>query len=146
MATSYCFLGKFGDKTDYGGFTRSPLRNGEEHKNQVLQCKEATNDTERSRYQSKYGVRYSELVRLPYIDLVRMAVIDPMHNLFLGTAKFLFKEIWAARYLKKKDLNKIQGLVDGGSFKIRDPILILTYFWLFCKNVRGQLNFWSYKL
>lgn len=32
----------------------------------------------------EHGVRWSEFVRLPYFDMVRMGVIDPMHNLFLG--------------------------------------------------------------
>lgn len=31
-----------------------------------------------------HATRYSELSRLPYFDLCRMIVIDPMHNLFLG--------------------------------------------------------------
>lgn len=30
------------------------------------------------------ATRWSELVRLPYFDMCRMIVIDPMHNLFLG--------------------------------------------------------------
>ncbi|KAL6309872.1 hypothetical protein BKA93DRAFT_814244 [Sparassis latifolia] len=31
-----------------------------------------------------HATRYTELSRLPYFDLVRQIVIDPMHNLFLG--------------------------------------------------------------
>ena len=49
-------------------------------------------------------------------------------------------------YCDVSDMYKFLYNYNMGSFKIRDPILILTYFWLFCKNVRGQLNFWSYKL
>ena len=30
------------------------------------------------------GVRYSELSRLPYFDIVENFLVDPMHNLFLG--------------------------------------------------------------
>ena len=37
--------------------------------------------------QKKYGLRYSALIELPYFDPIRHTVIDPMHNLFLGTAK-----------------------------------------------------------
>ena len=33
------------------------------------------------------GVRYTILLELPYFDPARMCIIDPMHNLFLGTAK-----------------------------------------------------------
>ena len=69
------------------GFAYSAPRNCEEHRCQVLRCKDAINDTEGSKYQSKYGVRCSELVGLPYIDFIRMICHEPMHNLFLGTGK-----------------------------------------------------------
>ena len=32
----------------------------------------------------KNGVRYSELIRLPYFDIIRMSITDPMHNILLG--------------------------------------------------------------
>ena len=47
----------------------------------------------RSAAESRYGARYSELLRLPYFDCVRFTIVDPMHNLFLGTAKHLM-EVW----------------------------------------------------
>ena len=34
---------------------------------------------------SQHGVRWTELARLPYFDLVRHTIIDLMHNLLLGT-------------------------------------------------------------
>jgi len=40
------------------------------------------------------GCRYSSLLKLPYFDPVRMLTIDPMHNLYLGTAKYIFTNIW----------------------------------------------------
>ena len=33
------------------------------------------------------GVRYSELLRLPYYDLVRMSITDPMHTIWLGMVR-----------------------------------------------------------
>ena len=33
------------------------------------------------------GVRYSELARLPYFDLVRMTATDPMHSFLLGLVR-----------------------------------------------------------
>lgn len=33
------------------------------------------------------GIRWSELLRLPYYEPARFLVIDPMHNLFLGLVK-----------------------------------------------------------
>lgn len=39
------------------------------------------------------GVRWSELLRLPYFDIVRCVVVDSMHNLFLGLIKEHFEGI-----------------------------------------------------
>ena len=44
--------------------------------------------------ESSTGYRYTELLNLPYFDPARMLVVDPMHNLFLGTGKRVVKEIW----------------------------------------------------
>ena len=43
--------------------------------------------------ESQYGVRYSVLLALRYFDPVKFTVIDPMHNLLLGTGKHVFK-VW----------------------------------------------------
>ena len=59
------------------------------------------------------GCRYSELVRLPYFDPPRMLVVDPMHNLFLGTAKYYLKNIWIEKgIISEKDFEQIQQRVD----------------------------------
>ena len=50
--------------------------------------------TERQRKESQLGCRYSCFLQLPYFDAVRMLIIDPMHNLYLGTAKYIFNVIW----------------------------------------------------
>ena len=55
---------------------------------------------------AKYGVYYSSLLQLEYFDAVRFTAIDPMHNLFLGTAKHQFK-LWVKNnFLTKKDRSK----------------------------------------
>lgn len=43
-----------------------------------------TNKAKREEFVKKEGTRFSQLSRLPYFDLVRGIVIDPMHNLILG--------------------------------------------------------------
>jgi hypothetical protein len=49
---------------------------------------EATSDEEaRASQFEKYGIRWSELLRLPYFDIVRCVVVDTTHNLFLGLIK-----------------------------------------------------------
>ena len=51
-------------------------------------------------------------MRLEYFDCISFSVIDPMHNLFQGTAKYMFKTIWADK-LSKEDLKIIQSTVDA---------------------------------
>ena len=43
--------------------------------------------------ESDVGGRYSVLMKLPYFQPIRFSVIDPVHNLFLGTGKHMM-EIW----------------------------------------------------
>ena len=50
---------------------------------------------------------------MPYFDIVRCHLIDPMHNLFLGTSKRIFT-IWKERdYLNHSMCNKLQAHVDS---------------------------------
>jgi len=57
---------------------------------QILDC---TSAGDQERLESTYGTRFSVLAELPYFDTIRMSPIDPMHNLFMGTAKLMTK-IW----------------------------------------------------
>jgi hypothetical protein len=34
------------------------------------------------------------MLRLPYYNPIRHLVVDPMHNLFLGIAKWIVKKLW----------------------------------------------------
>ena len=51
---------------------------------------------------TKYGVYYSCLLQLEYFDAIRFTAIDPMHNLFLGTAKHVFKLRVKTKFLNQK--------------------------------------------
>ncbi|GET66680.1 hypothetical protein RIR_jg18675.t4 [Rhizophagus irregularis DAOM 181602=DAOM 197198] len=63
------------------------------------------------------SVRWSEILRLPYFDLIRFVVVDPMHCLFLGIAKWITKRIWIDEgVLTEKDLQSIQKKMD--EFKV----------------------------
>lgn len=42
---------------------------------------------------SESGIKYSALIELSYFDPIRFVIVDPMHNLFLDTAKRMMK-IW----------------------------------------------------
>ena len=50
----------------------------------------------------KTGVRYSELLRLPYYEPTRFLVVDSMHNLFLGLIKEHFQGILGFRAKEAK--------------------------------------------
>lgn len=48
--------------------------------------------------ESELGCRYSILLELPYFDAPKMLALDPMHNLFLGSAKHMIR-IWIRKGL-----------------------------------------------
>lgn len=57
------------------------------HFEKAMEAKDADSNAERTKIERDMGVRYSELLRLPYLNIVRCHLIDSMHNLFLGIAK-----------------------------------------------------------
>ncbi|OAD65662.1 hypothetical protein PHYBLDRAFT_175843 [Phycomyces blakesleeanus NRRL 1555(-)] len=59
------------------------------------------------------GVRWSELHRLQYFDVVRCTIIDPMHNLFLGTAKRMMEKWVADGLIDNKKLVAMQKIVEN---------------------------------
>ena len=61
----------------------------------IRQCR---TKCEREALEREYGTRYSVLSHLTHFSSVRMAIIDPMHNLFLGTAKHILN-IWKSEDL-----------------------------------------------
>ena len=85
------FSGGVGDK-DYIGFCRNTwkARTNSDHRTHVHEIQEACTVCARNCLESKYGCRYSVLLKLPYFDPTRMLIVDPMHNLFLGSAKHIF--------------------------------------------------------
>ena len=105
---------RFGEKKNYSGFNRSmwPKRSVEQHRKFGMNWKLATTQSKRHEIEQKYGVRYTELLRLPYFDTIRYVVVDPMHNVLLGTAK-LMVTLWKANgVLSEAQFNTIQSTVD----------------------------------
>ncbi len=103
------FPGGFG-KMDFSGFDRSmwPKRTREDHLQacqRILQCNtQASVDT----IEIETGVKYSVLTELEYFDPIRFTVIDPMHNLLLGTAKHMMKNIWLEEVIDHDQLKDIE--------------------------------------
>ena len=104
----------FGDKPIFSGFDRNtwPNRDSESHRRDAHRTLKATSSSQRKKLESTLGVRNTELLRLPYYDCVRLVVIDPMHNLLLGTAKCLFHKWIELGLLKPDELKKIQVHID----------------------------------
>lgn len=103
------FDGVVGEK-NYGGFDVSSweLRNLESHKEAVKKIVKCKTKTNRERLEKEYGVRYSVLLELEYFDPIRMTIIDPMHNLFLGTAKRMLILWKDSKILLPEHFNEIQ--------------------------------------
>ena len=68
--------------------------------------------------ENESGCRYSVLLKLPYFDTPRMLIVDPMHNLFLGTAKHFLKTVWIERdIISHSQFSAIQCCIDShGTF------------------------------
>lgn len=59
-------------------------RTNEEIRNSAQLYLDAADEKERNEAVRNSGIRWSELLRLPYFDTSRFVVVDAMHNLFLG--------------------------------------------------------------
>lgn len=105
----------FGQKPDYSGFDRSSWQSRShslhlEHISEYHTARTASNHQE---LEQKYGVRFSELLRLPYFDIVEYHVIDPMHNLLLGTCKYIMTLWKENEIIREAQLDDIQEFVDN---------------------------------
>ena len=93
------------------------MRNSIEHREHANKYLSARTVTEKKKCLGKYGVRYSILLELPYFDIVRYHIIDPMHNLLLGTAKHVMKTWISKGIITSKDLDAIE----EKALKIKSP-------------------------
>ena len=94
----------FGTKPDYSGYDTSVWhpRKLETHIAKAFAAKEAQTASAQLQIEQSYGVRYSVLLNLPYFDVIRYHVVDPMHALFLGI------KVW-----KDLDIITLQEKVDN---------------------------------
>lgn len=65
-----------------------------EHLAAALLWKDAGTRKERENLFNEHGLRWSELLRLPYWDPTRYALVDAMHNLYLGELRHHCMEVW----------------------------------------------------
>ena len=103
----------FGSNLDYSGYNRDSWeqRSHDLHCSKAFRAKAASTKKDQEAIQHEIGARYSELLRLPYFDIVRFHLVDPMHNL-LGTAKNMMS-IWKdSGLLSHSIFEKIQQQAD----------------------------------
>ena len=101
-------------KMNYSSFTSCDPRSQSEHKIHSAEWIHAKTSAERERIEKLHGYRFSVLLYLPYIDLIRFTVVDPMHNLFLGTAKHFLSHILLGNdLLSRAQTLAIQNTVDA---------------------------------
>ena len=111
LGCSKCFCnfgaGVFGTQNN-PGFNRDTwnFRSNEKHREDVRATLNTSSKSARAKKESELGCRNTSLLKLPYFNPIRMLAIDPMHNLYLGTAKRVFNKIWLKR-----------GIVDSESLK-----------------------------
>lgn len=80
----------------------------EEHIAHAQMWRDSPTKAKREAIQSQHGIRWSELLRLPYWDPTRFTVLDAMHNLFLGEFQHHCREVW-------------QMNIKGGKQKVLEP-------------------------
>ena len=86
---------RFGDMPDYSGFKHEEweLRTLSDHRKSAQKHQTANTIAEQKTIERESGCRYSVLLELPYFDPIRMCIVDPMHNLLLGTARHMMS-VW----------------------------------------------------
>lgn len=113
---------------DYSGFEREEwmTRTLEAHTQHAIEYLAAKTASQQDEVLRRYGVRYSLLLELPYFNIVRCHVIDPMHNLLLGTAKHIMN-IWTSNgilthrdlEINEKRVTEIQSPIDVGWLSLK---------------------------
>ena len=110
------FPGSFGEKQDYSGFDRDSWlkRTNAGHRQKAKRILKCKTRSEQEKLSKQYGINYySALLDLEYFDIIRFCSIDPMHNLFLGTAKYQFK-IWVSEgHLNATQLKTIETRIEN---------------------------------
>ena len=101
------------NRNDFSGVEIGCPREHESHKNNAKSTLECNTPTDRKKKELELGSRFTELFHLEYCDTVRYAIIDPLHNLFIGSAKRLVHQWIEMGLLNNSNLKIIQDRVDN---------------------------------
>lgn len=97
---SFCLL----KKPDINNISRPwPKRSWEEHLRIAKQWRNAPTERDRQSLFEEHGLRWSELLCLPYWDPTHYTVVDAMHNLFLGELRHHCMAVWGIDIKDHKD-------------------------------------------
>ncbi|GBC16225.2 hypothetical protein GLOIN_2v1848891 [Rhizophagus irregularis DAOM 181602=DAOM 197198] len=103
----------YGGMQDYNEWVTKPadLLLHRQYAHEWLQC---NSKSSREAHFKVHGIRWTEVLRLPYMDPIRFAVVDPMHCLFLGVAKWIIKSIFVnQKKLTMEQLRVAQNRMDN---------------------------------
>ena len=99
-------------RVSFSGVQLAPPRDHDTHKQNALKTLTAVTPTQRHELELGTGSRFTQLMYLPYYDCVRFSIIDPMHNMFLGTTKRILHQQWLeSGLISRKQLDEIQTIV-----------------------------------
>ncbi|KAI0054698.1 hypothetical protein BV25DRAFT_1816687 [Artomyces pyxidatus] len=88
----YCLL----PREDIENFNRATWkpRHYHTHLDLAKAWRDAETQEEQADIYEKHGIRWTELLRLPYWNPIHFTVVDSMHNLYLGLLKTHVRDIW----------------------------------------------------
>lgn len=101
---------------DHATWPRSRTR--EEHLDIARAWRDALTNKARDEVFESHGLRWSELLRLPYWDPTRYALLDSMHNLFLGELHHHCLTLWG---MKTAEGRAAPGIVLKNASKVHTP-------------------------
>ncbi|OAD75513.1 hypothetical protein PHYBLDRAFT_64429 [Phycomyces blakesleeanus NRRL 1555(-)] len=107
---SICACYKCTSSVDFHAFDCDQWRHRSDRANRVHAEKwnSVSIPSERQQLKIEYGVQWSQLYHLRYFDLVHGTIIDPMHNLFLGTPKRMIETWTKIKKMKNNNLLAMQ--------------------------------------
>lgn len=79
-----------------------PRRTEQEHRWLGAKYAKIHSYTARKKFVNQYATRFTQLSRLPYFSVVRCVVVDPMHNLILGTHLLCPKSFLHIRFITSR--------------------------------------------
>lgn len=90
---SFCRVQKDDIAEDFD-FENWPRRQWDEHICEARVWRDTETNTAREKHFKTHGLRWSELLNLPYWDPTQFSVLDAMHNLFLGEFQHHCRRVW----------------------------------------------------